>query len=77
MGNRYSMVGTKINENKKFEDFSSKYDFYLLENKVYSVDKNLTVNKKSSINESALNKMKHLMKYNPNSYVDAKKSSKF
>lgn len=79
MGNKFTHIGKEINENVGYEDASSKYDFYLIENKVYAVVKGTKTKveeKTKNINES-FNKMKHLMNYKPHTYVDAKKSVKF
>lgn len=79
MGNKYSLIGKKINENVGYEQIASTYEFYLLENKVYAVRKTEQAieDKKQVVNESKLNKMKHLMNYAPKGYVDSKKSVKF
>jgi hypothetical protein len=80
MGNKYSLVGKKINENVGFENIISEYDFYLNENSIFAIEKskNIVVEKEQKkINESSFDKMKHLMKYDPSKYVDTKKSVKF
>jgi hypothetical protein len=82
MGNKYALVGKKINENVGYENITSRYDFYLHENNVYAVAKKEevkteTTEKKQVVNESKFNKMKHLMNYKPSNYVDPNKSVKF
>jgi hypothetical protein len=79
MGNSYSLVGKKINENVEYKKIVSKYDFYLVENKVVALEKTAVaaVETKQVVNESKLDKMKHLMNYNAKSYVDPSKSVKF
>ncbi len=81
MGNKYSLVGKKINENTGFENIAEKFSFYLIENKVVAIEKAGVVEKtetpKEVVNESKFDKMKHLMNYKPSNYVDAKKSVKF
>lgn len=79
MGNKFTHIGKEINENAGYEDASTKYDFYLIENKVYAIVKGTETKveeKPKNINES-FNKMKHLMNYKPHTYVDTKKSVKF
>lgn len=79
MGNRYSLVGKKINENVGFENIVNDYNFYLNENAIFAIEKSkdvIVVKEEKKINES-FDKMKHLMKYNPSNYVDTKKSVKF
>jgi hypothetical protein len=81
MGNKYSLVGKKINENTGFKDFVEKYAFYMTENKVVAIEKTKVIVEtkievKGKVNES-FDKMKHLMNYKPNTYVDGKKSVKF
>jgi hypothetical protein len=82
MGNKYSLVGKKINENVGFKNISEEYDFYLHENKVSAIKKpkqstEPKVYNKGKVNESSFDKMKHLMSYKPTNYVDTKKSVKF
>lgn len=72
LGNKYTQ---KINESEVFADVIKKYDFYLVENKVVMVKVKTTA--PEVIAESAVNKMKHLMGYNSNEFVNTKKSVKF
>jgi hypothetical protein len=81
LGNKYSLVGKKINEHEGFQDLLENYSFYLVENKVVAIEKTKVIvetkiQMKGNINEG-FNKMKHLMNYKPNEYVDTKKSAKF
>jgi hypothetical protein len=80
MGNKYSFIGKKINENVGYENVTDVYNFYIFENNVYAVDKKIETNKKENkvvVNESKFDKMKHLMNYKPSNYVDPKNSVKF
>lgn len=82
MGNKYTLVGKKINENSGFENVANEYDFYLFENKISAIKKvegstEPKVFNKGKVNESSFSKMQHLMNYKPTNYVDTKKSVKF
>jgi len=81
MGNKYSIAGKKMNENKGFNEMMEKYSFFMNENKIVAIEKSKVIVEtkipvKGNVNES-LQKMKHLMNYKPTDYVDTKKSVKF
>lgn len=72
MGNKYTQ---KVNESLNFKDITSKYNFYLVEGAVVKTAAT-AVEDKPLVNES-FEKMKHLMNYNSNEFVNTKKSVKF
>jgi hypothetical protein len=72
MGNKYTQ---KVNESLNFKDITSKYDFYLVEGAVVKTPAKVE-EVKQVVNE-AFEKMKHLMNYNSNEFVNTKKSVKF
>jgi hypothetical protein len=75
IGNGYSIKNKQMNENVDFKKIVNEYNFYINENKIFAIKKMIS-EANNKVNES-LNKMKHLMNYKPNDYVDTKKSVKF
>lgn len=69
LGNKYN---NRVTESVLFPHVT-KFDFYLIENKVVRVKSE----NKSSLNEAMNDKMKHLMNYDSRDFVNSKKSVKF
>jgi Protein of unknwon function (DUF3008) len=69
LGNKYN---NRVTESVLFPHVT-KFDFYLVENKVVRVKSE----NKSSLNEAMSEKMKHLMNYDSRDFVNSKKSVKF
>jgi len=73
MGNTYT---SKIEENRSFNDFTNSYNLFHKNGKIYRVKKIQSINEgveKQSHKVENMDKMKHLMGYNPSKYLVNKK----
>jgi hypothetical protein len=73
MGNTYT---SKIEENRSYNDFTNSYNLFHKNGKVFRVKKSQSINEgveKQAPKIENMDKMKHLMGYNPSKYVVNKK----
>lgn len=83
LGNKYygRAIDSKVIVNESIEKFINRNEFYTDGTNIFikKISKNIneSVNSSRTVNNENINKMKHLLGYNPSKFVDTKKVKKF